>query len=154
MNHSRLASFKIERRSLAAAVFAGEQIDYTQVRQLSSDHAKAESSAVGFEQWIVETFETQSATVERSSPDSQARRTVLTAAIIRSLRKEGISVWEVHKSELLRAFGAPPLKTRKELREIVRTIWPVLPAQKGNGSTSDAAALGLYVQIQRRFDHY
>ena len=64
MNHSRLASFKIERRSLAAAVFVGEQIDYTHVRQLSSDHAKAESSAVGFAQWIVTTFETQAATVD------------------------------------------------------------------------------------------
>ena len=62
-------------------------------------------------------------------------------------------MWEVEKPELLRAFGSPPLKTRKELREIVRNIWSVLPAQQENGSTSDAAALGLYEQIQRWFDH-
>ena len=153
MNHSRLASFKVERRSLAAAVFVGEQLDYTHARQLSSDHSKAESSALGFVQWIVTTFETQSATLEHLPGDIQARRAFLTAAIIRSMRKDGISVWEVPKQELLRAFGSPSLKTRKELREIVRDIWPVLPAQKGNGSTSDAVALGLYVQIQRQFDH-
>ncbi len=151
MNHSRLAAFKVERRSLAAAVFLGEQLDYTQVRQLSSDPAKAESSAVGFAQWIVTTFETESVALEESASDSLARRNTLTAAIIRSLRHEGISIREVPKADLLRAFGIPPLRTRKELRGIIHTFWPVLPAQRGNGSTQDAAALGLYVQIDRFF---
>ena len=151
MNHSRLAAFKVERRWLAAAVFLGEKLDYTQVRQLSSDAARAESSAVGFVQWVVTTFETESVALEQLPSGSLARRSTLTAAIIRSLRSDGISIREVSKADLLQAFGIPPLKTRKELRGIIYTFWPVLPAQRGNGSTQDAAALGLYVQIDRFF---
>jgi hypothetical protein len=149
MNETRLAAFKIERRSVSAAVFAGEQLDYTHLRQLASDPRKAESSAVGFAQWIVDALRVEGVAVEQVDSKVTSRRQSLTEAVVSSLRADGVVVWQVLKTELLFSYGVPALKTRTELRAVVDSFWPVVPTTAVHGSALDAAALGLYVQIQR-----
>ena len=149
MNKPRLAAFKIERRTLAAAVFVGEHLEYTDLRQLASDTQKSESSAVGFAQWIIEAFTIESIAVEWIGSAVPSRRAFLTRTIEASLHADGIAVWQVQKKDLLSAYGIPPLRTRRELRTIVHNFWPVMPAANIHGSILDAAALGLYVQIRR-----
>jgi len=51
--HLTLAAFRVERRSIAAAIFNGTQLDYAHVKQLSSNHEKAENAAAGFVNWIL-----------------------------------------------------------------------------------------------------
>ena len=149
MIETRLAAFKVERRTVAAAVFAGEHLEYAQLRQLASDSRKAESSAVGFAQWITDTLGIEVVALERVNQEPVSQRRTLTEAIVRSLGEEGIAAWRVQKIDLLSAYGIPALKTRQELRAIVHAFWPIVPAASIHGSTLDAAALGLYVQIQR-----
>lgn len=146
----KLAAIKIERRSVAAAVFNGEHLDYTQVRQLSSSHEKAEASATGFVNWICGNFAIESAALESMPAASAIQRSVLTRSIITELRTSAITVWEVPKPQLLHAYGYPPPKARKELREAVHSIWPILNDDTG---VLDAAALGLYVQTERLFSN-
>src|ERR1700733_5628075 len=45
---TRVLAIKIDRRTVAGAIFRGTQLEDTHTRQLSSVRAKAESSAVGF----------------------------------------------------------------------------------------------------------
>ena len=149
MNEQRLAAFKIERRTLAAAVFVGERLEYADLRQLASDPQRSESSAIGFVQWIIEAFHVESVAMERTDSGGPSRRGFLTQMIGGSLHADGIAVWQVQKKDLLSAYGIPPLRTRRELRTIVHNFWPVMPAANIHGSTLDAAALGLYVQIRR-----
>src|SRR5438876_2342149 len=103
MNNSRLVAFKIERRSIAAAVFVDDVLEYTQIRQLSSLERVAEQSAVGFASWLVHYFRASRVAVEKVSSRSDSRRGLLTNAIINRIRADALSLWEISKGELLAA---------------------------------------------------
>jgi hypothetical protein len=147
---NRLLAIKVERRSVAAAVFVDLHLDYTQVRQLSSSRTKAESSALGFVHWLARTFDVTTVAIEAQAQDAVIRRAGLTRTIVESVRSNGMSVWESTKQQLFEAFALPPVKTRKQLREIVSSFWPILEDDKLAAAVMDAAALGLYAQAQRK----
>jgi hypothetical protein len=147
----RTAAFKCERRSIAVAVYVGDRLDYTQVRQLSSMEDRASASVVGFVNFLVTNLEIESVAVELSTARAEVRRSLLTDTILETVRDNSLPIWNVSKRELLEAFGHPALKSRKELRAVVRSIWPALGAGNGKNQILDAAAVGMFVQIERRF---
>lgn len=148
MSLAKLLAVKLDRRSIGAAVFVGQHLDYTQVRQLSGQRDKAQASVIGFITWLIHNFGITSATLECSPNANENQRAVLSQAVIATLRDNAVSVWEISKGDLLAGFGHPALKSRAELREVVRTIWQT---KSNKGSALDAAALGLYVQTERMF---
>lgn len=151
MNDSHLAAIKVERRSIGVAVFIGNHLDYTEVRHLSSTYDKAEVSAVSFVNWVIGNFGVQAAALEDQGSSQSSRRLKLTQAIVKMLRANSrTAISEVGKQEVLRAFALPAVKTRRQVREIVSTIWPVLPSQRDQAPILDATALGLYVQTKRK----
>ena len=85
----RLAAFRIDRRSVAAAIFIGAHLDYVEVRQLSSVHEKAEASALGFVNWIVRAFSVESAAVEKFQNGDEMLRAQLTRGVTQTLRDAG-----------------------------------------------------------------
>ncbi len=152
MNQLTIAALKIERRSIAVAVFShDERLDYTQVRQLSSDPQQAQASAVRFLNWIINTFEIGCCAVEQQIQSLDTRRSLLTETIIRCLREAAIPVWQVTKADLLASFGVPALRSRTELRRVIRSIWPILDERTQDNGILDAAALGLYVVTEKAF---
>ena len=154
MNQTSVSlAIKVERRTLAVALFSGRHLEYTQRREISSNGDKAEASAVGFVGWAISNFAVESAAVEGLPSDRPTRQASLTQAVIGVLRERGIPVWEVGKQQLFESFGVPPLRTRGELREVIRSIWPILPGQSTEAATLDATALGLYVQTVRLFSN-
>jgi hypothetical protein len=76
---------------------------------------------------------------------------VLHDAICGALRQFILPIWEIPRTALLEAYGHPPLKSRRELRQIATTIWPVLAGTHAKVFIQDAAVLGLYVQTERLF---
>ncbi len=146
-----LASIRVERRAVAVAVFAGDHLSYTQVRQLSSAKGKALASAIGFINWIVAQFRLDTAALESIPSGDEIQRQVLTHAVVHALRDHALPIWEVPKQDLFQSYSNPPLKSRKELREIATDIWPVLAGSNGQSFIQDAAVLGLHVQIERSF---
>jgi hypothetical protein len=153
MNESTLAAIKVERRSLAVAVFVGERLDYVEVRQLASGHEQAEASAVGFVNWIVSAFDIGSAALEQFRTPSMIRRAVIGRIVLEALRRSGVPLWQINKHALFDAFGIPAPKTRRELREVTMSIWPILKSRSAEAAILDAVALGLYVQTDRQFLH-
>ncbi len=151
---ARLVAFRIERRSVAVAVFHGTHLDYADARQLSSVHDKAEASALGFVGWIVQSFKVTVAVLEAFENGSEMLRAHLNSAIEQMLRQSGAAIYTVRRTDLLAAFGHPPLASRKEVRQVVTTIWPILLARRGAGIKLDAVALGLYVQTERLFVNF
>lgn len=149
--HSNLASFKIERRRVSVAVFVDERLDYTASRHLPSLYAKALDSASRYVDWIMRTFRIEGAALEKSQSDPNAWKSKFTKEIIRQLRDTGVPVFEVRKDELLASFAHPPLRYRTQLREVVSSMWPILATKDKNASLLDAAALGLYVQVEKMF---
>lgn len=145
-----LLAIKVERRSIAVAVFVGSTLDFHDMRQLSSEAAKAEATAIGFLNWVISSFDIKTAAVERMTNGSEIRRTVLNRAILDLLRTSAIPIWEVYKRDLLEAYGRPPLRSRVELRQVTKAIlWSMFNSDKPNPQELDAAALGLYVQTER-----
>lgn len=148
----RLLAIKVERRSIAVAVFVGSKLDFHDVRNLSSQNEKAEASAIGFLNWIISSFDIESATLERMTNGNEIRRAVLNQAILNMLRASAIPVWEASKRELVEAYAHPPLRSRVELRQAVQTIlWSMFNTEKPNCQELDAASLGLHVQTERLF---
>jgi hypothetical protein len=148
---TKLLAVRVERRSVAAAVFQGGQLEYTQVRQLSSSREKALTSAVGFINWIGSCFELESAALEATELAEEFQRRALHEAVQQALRDQALPIWTIPKQDLLAAYGSPALKSRKEIREVIATIWPVLAGTNAKVFIQDAAALGLYVQTERLF---
>lgn len=148
----RLLAIKVERRSVAAAVFVGDRLDFHDMRHLPAQAEKAIESALAFLRWVVDDCEIESATLERMTNGKQIRRAVLNQAILDMLRSESLPIWEVGKRELLEAYSHPPLRSRQELRQVVLSIlWSMFNTDKPGFQEIDAGALGLYVQTERCF---
>ena len=151
MRAANLLAVRVERRSIAAAVFCGDHLEYTQMRHLSSTKEKASSSAVGFIDWLLESFAIESVALEALASAEEIQRRVLTDIITETLRERMLPIWEIPKTQLFEACGYPALKSRKQVREVIAAIWPVLAGTNGQTFIRDAAALGLYVQTERLF---
>lgn len=151
MMNSNLASFKIERRRVSVAVFKDEQLDYTAVRQLPSLYAKALESATRYVDWITRNFRIEGAALEQNQSDPKTWKSKFTSEIVRQLRDAGVPVFEVSKDALLSSFAHPPLRYRTEMRKVLSSMWPILATKDNSGSLLDAAALGLYVQVEKIF---
>jgi len=151
MEAMRVAAIRIDRRAAAAAVFIGSQLDYTQAVQLPPILDKAESSVTGFLNWIITSFGIESAAIESIDQDDQIRRLQLTKTAVSVLRGASVAVWEVSRAELLSSFGDPAPRTRKEVRQSVAQIWPMLNTRGTSHWVLDAVAIGLYVQTERLF---
>ncbi len=150
---ANLIALRVERRTVAAAVFYGERLEYTQVRELATAKEKALSSAIGFVSWLANQFSLDMAALEPVQGYQAIQREALRQAIAQIIRERAVPIWDVAKTELFSAYGHPPLRSRKELREVVMSIWPILASKGRQDLIHDAVALGLYVQVERALLH-
>jgi hypothetical protein len=148
---SNLAAFRVERRRISVAVFVDERLDYTGSHQLSSHYLKALASSSRYVDWISRSFRVEGVALEKSRPDLRTWKGRTTKEIVSQLRDSGIPIFEIDKDVLLASFGHPPLRYRTELRKVVSSIWPVLATKNNSVAVLDAAALGLYVQVEKIF---
>jgi len=148
-----LLAVRVERRSIAVAVFKGEHLEHTDLRQLSSDRSKAMSSALGFVNWVTDQYPPDSVAMERMNVKEEIQRQALDQAIKKTLDERGLPVWRMAKSELFFSFGHPGLRSRKELRAVITNIWPILASVKGRDLICDAVAIALHVELERLFVH-
>jgi len=148
---SRLISIRIERRTIALAVFDGTHLEHTDMRQLSSARDKAVASAVGFVMWMLDQLPVESAACELIEGANEIQRRVLHDAIFANFRERMVSLWEIPRAALYEAYGRPAIRSRAELRQIATSIWPVLAGTHAKVFIQDAAVLGLYVQTERQF---
>jgi hypothetical protein len=148
---SRFAAIRVERRAVAVVVMNGLELEYVQVRHLTSTADRALSSALGFVNRILEQFPFESAAVEVVPQSSDVQRARLTAGIVQTLREQSVGLWELTKQDLFACFGFPALHSRTELRDVVSRMWPYVKAGSDGPYVRDAAALGIYCQTERRF---
>lgn len=148
---SNLLALRIERRCVAAAIFLGDHLDYTDIRHLSSAKDKALGSAVRFVNWLFDNFKIDSAAVETIPSAKEIQRRTLSDLIETTLQDRLLSIYRIPKSAIFEAFGQPRLRSRRELREVTTGIWPILEGTGGKLFIRDAAALGLHIQTERLF---
>lgn len=146
-----LVAIRVERRTVAAAIFHGDHLEYTDSRQLSSDRDRALASAVGFIRWILARFPIEAAALESIPNGHEFQRRVLNDGICGVLRERILPLWEIPKTVLFEACGFPALQSRRQLREVATAIWPILEGTRAKVFIQDAAVLGLHVQTERYF---
>lgn len=146
---SKIAAFKISRRSITAAVFSGQTLEYTDTRYLANVPKVALDSIHRDIGWIAENFHPEVAALACAEEDHDQRLRVQT--LIESaeqyLLQRGIPIWKVTDAELLATYAVPAVPNKHELRQIARSMWPYLGSQ--HLSALDAASIGLYVQTER-----
>jgi hypothetical protein len=149
----RLAAIRIERRAVAVAILSGEHLQYAPlVRQLSSDSDKAIGSAAAFISRILAKCPFKTAALETLPEGEEVQRTALMQTIQRVLSEQAVGIWQTSKQDILAAFGHPPLRFRKQVREVVSSIWPDINGGFGSPLIKDALALGLYCQTEYLFN--
>jgi hypothetical protein len=149
--YGKLISIRVERRTIAAAIFHGEHLEYADSRQLSSDNDRARANAAAFISWLLIRFPAESAALESIPNGHEFQRRVLHETIGGMLRERLLAIWEIPRSVLLDCYGYPPLKSRSELRKTATSIWPILAGTHAKVFIQDAAVLGLHVQTERLF---
>jgi hypothetical protein len=149
----RLVAIRVERRAVAVAIMTGEFLEYAQAKQMSSSTDKAIGSAVGFVAKLLGKFERlTSAALEQVPSEGEAQRGAIQDAVQRVLRERAMDICEIGRHELLAGFGSPAICSRAELRQVVSRIYdPQLEEEPGLPWIQDAAALGLFVQMERLF---
>lgn len=152
IHHSRLCAIRIERRAIAVAILLGDHLEFVDARQLSSSPDKATATAAGFIAKIAATFSFASAALEEIPAGAEIQRASLQRTVTDALGEAAVGLWTGPKAEILAAFGYPAVRERKQVREIISGIYPVLEQEPGRPWTQDAAALGLYVQAERLFN--
>jgi hypothetical protein len=145
----RLVALRIERRIISAAVFEGHHLEHADSLHLASTYPKALDGATGYINRIKTMFLIETALVEKQTTSDPTWRAKLTTKVVSQLRGAGVPVFEIDPADLLPAFRNPPAQSRAEVRRSVGLIWPSLVTDKKHCSCLDAAALGLYFQIQR-----
>src|SRR5437762_3531027 len=151
MNNAKLLAIKNSRRTVAVAIFADTRLEYSQLRHLSSVHEKAETSLIEFIHWTLSRFHIDHAALEPLPQADMSRRARINQITMLTLRNEAIPIWEIHFPDVLQAYGVPPLQTRRQLRSVVGSFWPIVERGADNDLILDAAAVGLYVQTERLF---
>lgn len=149
---SRLAAFKIFRRSATAAIFSGRGLEFIDVKHLTNNPASAGETVDRFVGWILESFKPELVALGSEEEDSKPRTEMLTGIVESRLREQGIPVWKVSDKELLEAYATPALTQKHELRNIGRSLWPQVA--KEQLPALDAALIGLYVQTERLLSHH
>jgi hypothetical protein len=144
---SKLAAFKVSRRSIAVAVFSGQMLDYVDTTHLSNDPELAKGTLFRIIGWVIENFHPEMAAVGLDEDDRQPRASLLTMAAKEHLLRQGTPVWNVTDEDLLKSYGIPALTQKHDLRLIAKSMWPHLPEK--DLSALDAALAGLYVQTER-----
>lgn len=147
----RLLAIRIERRAVACACFHGDNLEFSDVRQLTSNREKAVNTAGRFVNWVLDAFPVDAAAMDLLPPGGDSQREALSAVIQRSLQERLLPSFDISRETLLEAYGYPALRSRQQLRDVVTTIWPVLAGTHAKVFIQDAAAVGLYAQVDRNF---
>lgn len=144
---SKLAAFKVFRRSATVAIFSGQNLDFVDVRHLSNVAKVATETLERFIDWIIHNFDPQMAALASEEDEAHLRTKLLTDAAEHRLLQSGIPIWRVTDRELLASYAIPALTQKQDLRRIARVMWGYVADQ--HQPALDAALVGLYVQVER-----
>ncbi len=144
---SKIAAFKIFRRSVTVAIFSGRSLEFVDIQHLSNVPKVASETLNRFVGWILENFHPQLAALAEGEEDRQPRAALLTDVVEERLLAQGVPVWKVTDQDLLEAYGIPALTQKHDLRLLAQSMWPYVAEQ--HFPALDAALVGLYVQTER-----
>jgi hypothetical protein len=138
---SKLLAIRVRRRS-----------EYLDILHLCNEPEIVTGTVVRFLARVIENF-TPADVVLGISRAAQGRRVeALTKLIEEMLTGKGIPVWRVDDKIVLESYAIPRLRNKRQLLPILQSFWPHLPNRQTGAF--EAAALGLYLQVERLLAHH
>ena len=147
----RLLTLRIERRSVDAAFFSGTELRGLRFRSLPSRTEAAESAAAGFVAALLSDFQPECAAMEALHRPYGAHRAQIYQVVREQLKNAGLPISVVDLASVLTSFSHPPLRSRRELREVLASMYKAILLRRRQVTGWDAVALGLHVQTERFF---
>lgn len=145
-----LAAVKVERRTVAIAIFRDHTLRYAEALSLSSNPKIAAASAIDFLLRTIHRFDIRKIAFEDAHTAEEARSAELLQQVEAALGSVGFGTMRVKKQTLFTSYSVEPLSSRRELHLIVGEFWPQLNTGDFPGAVLDAAALGLYADTEDR----
>lgn len=149
---SKLASFKVSRRSITVAIFSGQNLEYVDIQHFTNVAKAATESLERFLGWIVENFHPEIVALAVDEEERGLRAQELTSAAEKFLLQRGVPIWKVTDSQLLAGYAVPAVPNKHELREIAGSIWPHIESH--HVQARDAALVGLFAQTERLLSNH
>ena len=146
-------SIRVSRRAIGVAILADDRLLVTDGHHLSSAAGKAAPAAIRYVDRLMQSTRISNVVLEVPQHTSSSVTAAVVAALRGLLQQRGYAPIVLTKSELLAAYGQPPLRNRIELRRTVADFWPQLAAIHGqvSGYAVDAAAAALFGDVQLTF---
>jgi len=150
VNFSPLLAVAVRRRSVGLAIVRNGHLEYAKSQQLPSDHLRAVQAVAALLARTVMRFAPSILVVEDSLPKSM-RRDSLYTEVLDYAQSTALPLWKVAISRLFEAFAVPAVSSRKQLRDVVQQMWPVVQGAAVHPLVWDAIALALFADTERVF---
>ena len=151
MKNFSLIAFSAERRIAAVALFRGTQLEGARLRHLPLNPSRAIGNLRELITRSLENYRPEFVAISLPASKAGDRIRSFCEEVKEIASNFGIPSVEVDDTDLMVAYGHPPLTRKEHVRRAGRTIWPGLNDAMSRRAAVDAATTGLYVQTQRLF---
>ena len=140
-----ILALRLNRRAIAAAVLADEQLSFMDGHNLTSNHDRACASVERYLKRVLELTQPHSVVIDAPVSDGSSTAEFL-QTVVSVTTVANLSVHTELAGDVQRAFGNPGVMSRIELRQVVDPFWPELEQLRGaiKPYVADAVALALY----------
>lgn len=141
---------RLSRRAVGAVMLRDEELVFVDGRHLTSRRQRAVAAAERYLKRIIELTSPTDILIDAPTKPASTTSDVL-AATVELLRSQGLRAQEIALPDVLRAYGAPTVRSRASLRVLVESYWPQMSGMKGRVKpyVLDAAAVALYADTDR-----
>jgi hypothetical protein len=143
-------TLRINRRAVGAAVLDHEVLTFADGRHLTSKPEQTVRAAVRFLGYLLALTKPTLLVLDAPPEATGSTSARITDAVKELATRNSLPVLSVSKPEVLAAYGLHGIRSRGELRQLVRHYWPELAQIRGKVEpfVTDAAAAALYADCR------
>src|SRR5882672_325957 len=119
-----ILSLRLNRRAIGAAVLADESLVFADGRHLTSERERAVPAAIRYVNRLLEQSGASAVVVDAPVTAEGTTSSHVLREIVALISSRGLLPLVTGKADILSAYGLTPIRTRREIREIVASFWP------------------------------
>jgi hypothetical protein len=142
-----ILTLRITRRAIGAAALQNGELSLLDGRHLNSRPERTIPAALQYLRKLLDLTRPHRIVLDAPGHEDASTATArLVAAATALFSERGLPVLTVNRLDILRAFGVTRVVDRRELRDLVRILWPDLQSITGKVApyVADAAAAAAY----------
>ena len=143
-----ILALRFTRRAIGAAAITGGDMSLLDGRFLSPRPERTIPSALRYVEKLLDLVRPSVVAIDAPAV-ADTRGAALITEVTGLLERRKVAILRLERHDLLAAFGVTRLHDRRELRELVRILWPDLQSvTKSKPHVTDAAAAGFFAETE------